>query len=131
MKSDFRMARRTTTLAGVDVAAGTTVMMLNGAANRDPRRFECPQEFQVDRENARQHCVRPRHPPLVLLARADPHQSGADLRPHRRHPHLRGRARVGYGVATTTNRRTSCAASAACTSSSPVDHADGAAGAAR
>ena len=55
VKSDFRMARRTTTLAGVDVAAGTTVMMLNGAANRDPRRFECPQEFQVDRENARQH----------------------------------------------------------------------------
>ena len=55
VKSDFRMARRTTTLAGVDVAAGTTVMMLNGAANRDPRRFECPHEFQVDRENARQH----------------------------------------------------------------------------
>ena len=55
VKSDFRMARRTTTLAGVDVTAGTTVMMLNGAANRDPRRFECPHEFQVDRENARQH----------------------------------------------------------------------------
>ncbi len=35
--------------------AGTTVMMLNGAANRDPRRFECPHEFQVDRANARQH----------------------------------------------------------------------------
>jgi cytochrome P450 len=55
VKSDFRMARRTTTLGGVDVAAGTTVMMLNGAANRDPRRFECPHEFQVDRANARQH----------------------------------------------------------------------------
>jgi cytochrome P450 len=55
VKSDFRMARRTTTLGGVDVAAGTTVMMLNGAANRDPRRFECPHEFRVDRVNARQH----------------------------------------------------------------------------
>jgi cytochrome P450 len=30
-------------------------MVLNGAANRDPRRFENPDEFVVDRANARQH----------------------------------------------------------------------------
>ena len=30
-------------------------MVLNGAANRDPRRFENPGEFQVERVNARQH----------------------------------------------------------------------------
>ena len=30
-------------------------MVLNGAANRDPRRFEHPDEFVVDRANARQH----------------------------------------------------------------------------
>ena len=30
-------------------------MVLNGAANRDPRRFEQPDEFRVDRANARQH----------------------------------------------------------------------------
>jgi cytochrome P450 len=30
-------------------------MVLNGAANRDPRRFEEPTEFRVDRANARQH----------------------------------------------------------------------------
>jgi cytochrome P450 len=30
-------------------------MVLNGAANRDPRKFECPAEFRVDRENAREH----------------------------------------------------------------------------
>ena len=30
-------------------------MLLNGAANRDPRRFECPAEFRVDRPNAQAH----------------------------------------------------------------------------
>jgi cytochrome P450 len=35
--------------------AGTTVMVLNGAANRDPRRFENPSEFEVDRPDARHH----------------------------------------------------------------------------
>ena len=55
VKADFRLARRTTTIAGVDVAAGTPVMLLNGAANRDPGRFECPHEFQADRPNASAH----------------------------------------------------------------------------
>ena len=30
-------------------------MLLNGAANRDPRRFDCPAEFRVDQGNVRQH----------------------------------------------------------------------------
>ena len=30
-------------------------MVLNGAANRDPRRFEHADEFDLDRANARQH----------------------------------------------------------------------------
>ena len=55
VKTDFRLARRTTTVGGVDIAAGTPVMLLNGAANRDPRRFECPAEFRVDRPNAQAH----------------------------------------------------------------------------
>jgi cytochrome P450 len=55
VKADFRFSRRSTAIAGVDVAAGTPVMLLNGAANRDPRRFECPDEFRVDRPNARSH----------------------------------------------------------------------------
>jgi cytochrome P450 len=55
VKSDFRMARRSTTVAGVDIAAGTPVMLLNGAANRDPRLFECPAEFRLDRPNAKVH----------------------------------------------------------------------------
>jgi cytochrome P450 len=55
VKADFRLARRSTTVAGVAIAAGTPVMLLNGAANRDPRRFEDPAEFHVDRSNARAH----------------------------------------------------------------------------
>ena len=42
-------------MGGVDLPAGTTVMVLNGAANRDPRRFDDPATFDVDRPNARQH----------------------------------------------------------------------------
>ena len=55
VKSDFRLARRSTTVSGVDIAAGTPVMLLNGAANRDPRQFECPAEFRLDRPNAKAH----------------------------------------------------------------------------
>ena len=55
VKADFRFARRSTSIAGVEVAAGTPVMLLNGAANRDERRFECPAEFRVDRPNAQSH----------------------------------------------------------------------------
>jgi cytochrome P450 len=44
-----------TTIGGVDIPAGATISMMLGAANRDPRRFENPDEFIVDRANARQH----------------------------------------------------------------------------
>lgn len=55
IKGDFRLSRVAGTVGGVDFPAGTTFMVLNGAANRDPRRFENPDEFIVDRVNARQH----------------------------------------------------------------------------
>jgi cytochrome P450 len=55
VKADFRLARRSATVGGVDIAPGTPVMLLNGAANRDPRRFDCPAEFRVDRANAKEH----------------------------------------------------------------------------
>jgi cytochrome P450 len=74
VKADFRLARRSTSIAGVDVAAGTPVMLLNGAANRDPRRFECPAEFRVDRANAQSHLAfgRGNHScPGAPLARAE------------------------------------------------------------
>ncbi len=55
VKGDFRLARRATTVGGVDIPAGTTVMVLNAAANRDPRKFEHPERFDPDRDNARHH----------------------------------------------------------------------------
>ena len=55
IKGEFRLCLKTTTLGGVDIPAGTPVMLTNGAANRDPRQFECPAEFRVDRANARRH----------------------------------------------------------------------------
>ena len=54
VKGDFRLARVPTTVGGVPVAAGTIVMVLNGAANRDPRHFDEPGSFDVARANARQ-----------------------------------------------------------------------------
>jgi cytochrome P450 len=55
VKTDFRLARRTTTIGGVEIKAGTPVMLLNGAANRDPRQFECPATFDIDRAGIRTH----------------------------------------------------------------------------
>lgn len=55
VKAHFRMARTTTTVGDVTVPAGTTVMLLPGASNRDPRKFEEPAEFRVDRGNVREH----------------------------------------------------------------------------
>jgi cytochrome P450 family 150 subfamily A5 len=55
VKGDFRLARVATRIGDVDIAAGTTVMVLNGAANRDGRQFDDPATFELDRSNARQH----------------------------------------------------------------------------
>lgn len=55
LRTQFRMARVSTTLAGVDIPAGGTIMLMPGAANRDPRVFDRPHEFDLDRANARQH----------------------------------------------------------------------------
>ena len=74
VKGDFRLSRRAATVGGVEIPAGTTLMVLNGAAGRDPRRFESPAEFQVHRANAREHLAFGRGPhtcPGGPLARAE------------------------------------------------------------
>ena len=55
LRAQFRMARRSTTVAGVPVKAGSTMLLLPGAANRDPRLFARPAEFDLDRDNAKYH----------------------------------------------------------------------------
>ena len=55
VKGDFRLARRGMTIGGVEIPAGTTVMVMNGAANRDPRQFEDPDTLDIERANARRH----------------------------------------------------------------------------
>ena len=55
VKGDFRLSRKDATVGGVDIPAGSTLMVVNGAANRDPRRFPEPSEFRIDRDNARTH----------------------------------------------------------------------------
>ena len=60
--------------AAIDVPAGTTVMVMNGAANRDPRQFENPGVLDIDRANARRHIAfgRGAHScPGAPLARAE------------------------------------------------------------
>jgi cytochrome P450 family 150 subfamily A5 len=52
---EYRLAVKTAELGGVQIPAGTPVLLANGAANRDPRQFECPAEFRVNRENVRRH----------------------------------------------------------------------------
>jgi cytochrome P450 len=55
LRTQFRMTRVATTLGGVDIPAGDTVMLAPGACNRDPRSFPNPAEFDLERPNARSH----------------------------------------------------------------------------
>ncbi|QZH58320.1 cytochrome P450 [Mycolicibacterium farcinogenes] len=74
VKTEFRLAVRSTKLAGVDIPAGTTVMISAAAANRDPERFECPHEFRLDRKNVREQIAFARGPhscPGAPLARVE------------------------------------------------------------
>jgi cytochrome P450 len=74
VKSHFRMARKTTSIGGVRIPAGCTVMLLPGASNRDARKFEKPDQFRLDRPNVREHVAfgRGNHScPGAPLARAE------------------------------------------------------------
>ena len=74
LRAQFRMAKRTTSVAGVDVPAGATMMLLPGAANRDPRKFAAPEVFDPAREGAVQHVAfghGPHHCAGAHLARAE------------------------------------------------------------
>lgn len=55
VKASYRLARKRTSIAGVDVPAGTVVALCLTAGNNDPRRFEKPEEFNMDRPGVRSH----------------------------------------------------------------------------
>jgi cytochrome P450 len=74
VKGDFRLAKKPSNVGGVDIAAGTFLYISNSAANRDPRKFENPGAFELDRKNARLHVAfgAGRHAcPGAPLARAE------------------------------------------------------------
>jgi cytochrome P450 len=51
----LRHARRTTELGGVTIEAGSTLLLLWGAANRDPAEFDRPDDVVLDRPAPRHH----------------------------------------------------------------------------
>jgi cytochrome P450 len=55
LQSTFRLSKRAAVIGEVSIPAGTTVMLLPAAANRDPRVFDQPNEFRLARPNWRQH----------------------------------------------------------------------------
>jgi cytochrome P450 len=74
VKSAGRICRRTTTVGGVVIKAGTPVMVSHMAANRDPRRFEDAADFRLGRSKAREHLGFGRGPHTCIgaqLARAE------------------------------------------------------------
>ncbi|MBL7495254.1 cytochrome P450 [Frankia sp. CNm7] len=55
IKSAFRLVRRSTSVGGVDLPAGTVVLLMNTASGRDPRQFENPDALWLERPNSRRH----------------------------------------------------------------------------
>ena len=55
VKSHFRLARTTTSVGGVEIPAGTIIMLLPGASNRDPRKFEDPMSSITTAGRWREH----------------------------------------------------------------------------
>jgi cytochrome P450 len=55
VKANFRMVRRSVDVGDTRLKAGSTIMIMPGAANRDPRRFDDPVSMRVDRDNVREH----------------------------------------------------------------------------
>jgi cytochrome P450 len=55
VKSTFRLARKPTSLGGLDIPVGKVVMITTAAINRDPRKFDSPAEFRLGRPGIKEH----------------------------------------------------------------------------
>lgn len=54
-KATFRIARRDTRIGDLNVPAGTRLTVALAAANRDPRRWDQPDEFRLNRPRIQEH----------------------------------------------------------------------------
>ncbi|MGD9514636.1 cytochrome P450, partial [Mycolicibacterium sp.] len=54
-RGHYRHVVRDCALAGQELTAGSRLLLLWGAANRDPARFDAPDEFQIERPNGEAH----------------------------------------------------------------------------
>lgn len=54
-RAHYRSVPADTTLAGVDLPAGSNLLLLWGSANRDPAEFEDPDTFKLDRPRGKNH----------------------------------------------------------------------------
>ncbi|WP_006245794.1 cytochrome P450 [Mycolicibacterium tusciae] len=54
-RGHYRHVVNDTTLAGVELAGGSRLVLLWGAANRDPSHFDDPDTFRLDRAEAKNH----------------------------------------------------------------------------
>jgi len=54
-RGHYRHVVNDTALAGVELSAGSRLLLLWGAANRDPAQFDNPNEFRLDRANSKGH----------------------------------------------------------------------------
>jgi len=97
VKGDFRLSRVASAVGGVDIPAGTTLMVLNGAATRDPNQFHEPDTFDPVRPNARRHIAFGRGIHSCPRCSTGPWGGAgyprASSRPHHRHQNRRGQAR--------------------------------------
>lgn len=55
VKGNFRLSKVPVKVGELDLPPGTHVMQLLAAANRDPQRFERPDELDLDRRNSKEH----------------------------------------------------------------------------
>lgn len=68
VKSAGRLCRKSTTLGGVEIKAGTPILMSHMAANRDPARFPDPSRFDMDRPRIKEHLAFGRGPHTCIGA---------------------------------------------------------------
>jgi cytochrome P450 len=55
LQAEYRLVKRPAQVGGVRLEAGELLLIVNGAANRDPQVFESPDVFDIDRPNAKDH----------------------------------------------------------------------------